>query len=356
MSNSFSVFASDSISDVSFNRPYGLAFDTSGNLYCTNLYDNNILKIDTDGSGTIFASGSIFNGPSGLVFDTSGNLYCVNYFGNNILKFDTDGSGTIFASDSISNVSFIYPTGLAFDSSGYLYCGTGENSILRFDTDGSGIIFASNSISDNYFNTPAYLAFDSSDYLYVSNYDGDNIVKSTQIVCFNENTKILCFNDLEQEEEYIPIQYLKKGSIVKTYKQGYRKIEFILQGEFYNNPIDWRNTMYKMEKTDENGLLEDLIITGGHSILVDNISKIEQERYNKLGISNFGKENKIEDKYFVLAAVSEQFIKILDNNKYSYYHFCVENDGDDTERFGVWANGILTEIPSKDFLLQQKKY
>ena len=32
---------------------------------------------------------------------------------------------------------------------------------------------------------------------------------------------------------------------------------------------------------------------------------------------------------------------------YTYYHFILENNGDDEERFGVWANGILTETPPK---------
>ena len=30
----------------------------------------------------------------------------------------------------------------------------------------------------------------------------------------------------------------------------------------------------------------------------------------------------------------------------------LENNGDNNERFGVWANGILTETPSKNQLIQ----
>ena len=37
--------------------------------------------------------------------------------------------------------------------------------------------------------------------------------------------------------------------------------------------------MYKMEKTETNGLIEDLIVTGGHSILVDDLG--EQKELNE---------------------------------------------------------------------------
>ena len=62
----------------------------------------------------------------------------------------------------------------------------------------------------------------------------------------------------------------------------------------------------------------------------------------------------IDDKYLLLACVSKDFVKIEDTEKYSYYHFILENNGDDEQRFGVYANGILTETPSKTFFTNQK--
>jgi alpha-tubulin suppressor-like RCC1 family protein len=161
------------------------------------------------------------------------------------------------------------------------------------------------------------------------------------IPCFNYNTKILCLND-NLEEEYIPIQNLKKGDLVKSYVYGYRKIESISSKNMINNPNVYNKCMYKMKKTDDNGLIEDLILTGGHSILVDNLGE-----YKKKDID----ENtyiKIVDKFLLLSAVSLDFTKLEDNNMYTYYNFVLENNGNDDERFGVWASGILVESTSKN--------
>jgi hypothetical protein len=163
-------------------------------------------------------------------------------------------------------------------------------------------------------------------------------------VCFNEGTKILCLNK-KFEEEYIPIENLRKGDLVKSYKHGYRKIDFIGTYHMINNPNKILECMYKMEKTNENGLIEDLIVTGGHSILVDDLGENKDEN-EKI----FKGTQIIDDKYLLLSCVSKDFKKLENNNLYNYYHFVLENSGND-ERYGVWANGILTETPSKNFFI-----
>lgn len=123
--------------------------------------------------------------------------------------------------------------------------------------------------------------------------------------CFNKGTKILSLNS-ELREEYIPIENLRSGNIVKTYKHGYREIDLIGKQIMINNPDVPHHCMYKMEKTDKNGLLEDLIITWGHSILVDDLGEY-REKNDKL----FGKTTpKIDDKYLLLAGVSSDFKKL----------------------------------------------
>ena len=168
----------------------------------------------------------------------------------------------------------------------------------------------------------------------------------TEASCFNEGTKILCLNK-KFEEEYIPIEKLRKGDLVKSFKHGYRKIDLIGKNIMINEPKKFSNCMYKMEKTEENGLLEDLIITGWHAIMVDELGELKEENDKKFGSTT----PIIDGKHLLLSSVSTDFVKLENTNLYTYYHFILENNGNNEERFGVWANGILAETPSKnDFL------
>jgi hypothetical protein len=55
-----------------------------------------------------------------------------------------------------------------------------------------------------------------------------------------------------------------------------------------------------------------------------------------------------------MAKDSKDFIQLNNSNVYTYYHFILENDGNDDECFGIWANGILTETPSKNVFINHK--
>jgi hypothetical protein len=214
--------------------------------------------------------------------------------------------------------------------------------------------------------------------------DSSFLYKLVDPPCFNKGTKILCLNQtpipvppiapIQQRclprnqllspaqrsmiqpppqvkieprkmDEYIPIELLKVGDFVKTYKHGYRKISKIITGSFRNNPKKWNMCMYKMAKTDTNGLLEDLIVTGGHSLLVDSISEEEKTKYHARGLTEWSKET-IDGKRLLLSSVSDQFTAMQDNKVYTYYHLLLENNDDEEERFGIWANGVLTETPN----------
>jgi hypothetical protein len=156
--------------------------------------------------------------------------------------------------------------------------------------------------------------------------------------CFNEGTEILILKD--SKEEYVPIESLKRGDLVKSYKHGYRKIELIGKNQMVNNPGYFGQCMYEMKKTDSNGLTKDLLLTGWHSVLVDDLGDCKEE--NSKYVSG-----QLEDKYLLLASVSKDFTKVETSDVFTYYHFCLENDGDDNQRFGVYSNGILSETPSK---------
>jgi sugar lactone lactonase YvrE len=159
-----SVFAS-----IGLDHPYGLAFDSAGNLYVSSSGDNRIVKLTPGGAGSVFANAGL-NTPTGLAFDSAGNLYVANAGNNTIRKFTPGGVGSLFANTGLS-----VPVGLAFDSAGSLYvANSGNNTIRKFTPGGFGSLFANSGLND-----PRGLAFDSAGNLYVANAQANTIEKFT---------------------------------------------------------------------------------------------------------------------------------------------------------------------------------
>jgi hypothetical protein len=193
------------------------------------------------------------------------------------------------------------------------------------------------------------LTVDSITEMYIMRYTVDELIITgipRDIVvaasCFSEDTKILCLN-YHLNEEYIPVKNLKKGDLVKSYLHGYRKINIMCQGLLKNNINEFRSCMYKMKKTEENGLIDDLIITGGHSIMIDELTKEEYDKTNKIW-----KIYQVDNKYLLMAGISNKFEQIQGDEIFKYYHFSLENDGNPDSRYGVFANGVLVETPSEN--------
>jgi intein/homing endonuclease len=84
--------------------------------------------------------------------------------------------------------------------------------------------------------------------------------------CFKKDTKILT------NKGYIPIQDLKKGDLIKTLKHNLKPIVLIGKREINHYALKDRikDQLYKCDKDNFPEILEPLIITGCHSILVDN--------------------------------------------------------------------------------------
>lgn len=104
--------------NASFDKPYGIDFDSNGNLYVTDGDNNKIRKITSAavvttiaGSGTANLSDNIgllasFNMPLGICFDGSGSLYVSDYVGDKIRKISLTGY----------TISPALPSGLVFDA------------------------------------------------------------------------------------------------------------------------------------------------------------------------------------------------------------------------------------------------
>ena len=192
-------------------------------------------------------------------------------------------------------------------------------------------------------------------YYFTVRYRATIPITDTNSCCFSEGTKILSLSNQQPidgcltsqlKEEYRLVQDLIIGDFVKTYLHGYRKVSRVISGNFVNNPKDEgvSNCMYRMLKTEDNGLIEDLTLTRNHGVLVDKLTENEEKKVDKNNLPV------IDNLLSIITADSDKFEKVLDTNVYKYYHFSLETDGDEDRRFAVYANGILVEVPSNNMM------
>ena len=216
------------------------------------------------------------------------------------------------------------------------------NSVTFTDytiTEPSQIVF--NNVYSNISGTIPYSIYESPDNIYNSTLD-------INPVCYVKGTKILCL--IDSEEKYINIEDLKENTLVKTYLHGYKKLK-ILGKMIVKNCIDFKpNKIFKLPKDKNKELIEDLYISGKHSILVDNLTE-KQIKKTKLQWKNL---LYIEDKILLMASVSEDFEDVKDENTYEVYQLILENENDNN-RYGIWANGILSESTSVNNFKNKKQ-
>lgn len=160
--------------------------------------------------------------------------------------------------------------------------------------------------------------------------------------CYLSDTLILLATN-----EYKKIQDLDTTDIVKT-TEGNIKIRAIQK--IFNNMKN-RNELqkiYKLSKKYDENLINDLYITGGHSILVD---KLTLE--NEIGMKKYfgDKLPQIDGKYLLLACVDPRFEPVEFDEEITLYHILLENEDKD-KQYAIYANGILSESISETFYLK----
>jgi hypothetical protein len=173
---------------------------------------------------------------------------------------------------------------------------------------------------------------------------------STLVACFKEHSKILCF--IEDKEIYIPIQDIKKGYLVKTLKNGYIPVNMLGYRSFFNkSELENRtkNQLYLCSSDNYPEVFEDLVMTGCHSILVDDF-KDETQKKHVMGF--FGRIHVTDDKYRLPACIDERAKKYEPEGDSVIYHLAL-NNVNDLNNYGIYANGLLVESCSKDYLEQR---
>jgi hypothetical protein len=143
--------------NTSIFHPYGIAFDSSGNMYIADASNNRIRKVSAStgiittiagngtqgygGDGGAATSASI-NNPTGVAVDGSGNIYIADFYNNRIRKVTistgiistvagngTQGYGGDGSAGTSANLN--YPSEVAVDGLGNIYISDAGNHRIR---------------------------------------------------------------------------------------------------------------------------------------------------------------------------------------------------------------------------------
>ncbi|MDA4137249.1 MAG: NHL repeat-containing protein [Thaumarchaeota archaeon] len=203
---------------TSLDVPNGIAFDSGGNLWVVDSFNNRVLEykapLSTGEAASLVIGQPNFtssvaattatglNSPQGIAFDSSGNLWIADLQNGRVLEYNTPFSTNEAASLVIGEANFVTandevslkglnaPNSVAFDYSGNLWVVDGHR-VLEYTTPFSTHEAASLVIGQNTFtnsstvttstgvNYPDALAFDSGHNLWVSDTDNNRVMEYT---------------------------------------------------------------------------------------------------------------------------------------------------------------------------------
>lgn len=166
--------------------------------------------------------------------------------------------------------------------------------------------------------------------------------------CFLEGSTILC--QVDGVEQYVPVENLRNGTLVKTSIRGWKKVVAVGKGSIQNPGDDARteNRLYRCSPSQYPTLKQDLYLTGCHSILEFPITEKQKEDT----IARLGNLFVTDNKYRLMACVDERAEPWNSAGTYPIYHFALENE-DDGMNDGVYANGLLVETCAIRTLLRR---
>jgi len=173
-------------------------------------------------------------------------------------------------------------------------------------------------------------------YIKETDQQGFATLAAVPISCYLKGTKVLCL--IDQTEEYIPIQHMKKGTLVKTYEEGYKAVELVGKSITMINDKEPTKSLYKLKGDNTT------VVTGYHFMLEDEQPETQTDKHF------YDRKLKFGDKWAVLACDSKQVEKVEYSGPETIYHLVLESE-DETKGYGIYVEGALSESQSKkDFL------
>ena len=137
----------------SLGEPYGVAVDSSGNLYIADPYNNVVEEVSPGGTLSIVAGDGIYGAatagpatesdlsqPTGVAVDSNGNLYIADNFGQYVEEVTPDGQLSILAGTGAAGTPkpgpatsspLDFPNGVATDNSGDVFVADSGNFVVE---------------------------------------------------------------------------------------------------------------------------------------------------------------------------------------------------------------------------------
>jgi hypothetical protein len=382
------VFATGFLDGDTGDNIKRIACDSTGTNLIASSYSNKHIYVSIDSglhwtsvhsvSQEMYCFNVASNADGSILYASIGNDIFSNGFENWMIPINGNVSGKweSIACDSTGDKIFATMTSGLYifsrSSPNILFASYGISSYIASNTNGNRLVVYSspnmNTYEIDYSNTQPEIA----------NMQLERSgVQQTDVSCFKKDTKILTDNG------YIKIQKLKIGDMIKTAKHGFKPILLTGYRQMYNRALVERNKnqLYKCTNEKYPEIFEDLIITGSHSILVDEFKpfatdtnlyqhdpfRIENTQSESLFLfinardmdgSNEDKSkgqgerektlqilHKIyitDDKYRLPACVDERAVVYPVSGEFTIYHIALEND-DHYTNYGIYANGLLVE-------------
>lgn len=157
------------------HAPEAVVVDGSGNLYIADTNNARVIELAA-GVASVVNTGALLVSPDGLALDAAGDLYIADATKNYIVKVPAGGTAAVFAISG-PGAGLSGPQGLAVDASGNLYIAdSGNSQVVEATPDGVGSVF---NLDGYTLSNDVGVAVDGTGNVYVADLFGQRIVTVT---------------------------------------------------------------------------------------------------------------------------------------------------------------------------------
>jgi len=269
--------------------------------------------------------------------DFNWHHYCITFTTAGVTQLYVDGvaqsvTATLYPSLSTLTVCYLGRSNWASDVSAYGNINAYANQFVVFNR---AITTTEISYLANY---PSLVKFSS---------DATGFIQP----CFLQGSKILRFSPETYQDEYVPVESLRKGDLISTAESGYQPIHSIGYKTIDLPKTDPNpsNRLYKFSQKTCPTVFEPLYITGEHCTLHRKIPEDKRDL-----ITEHMGDVYITEEYYRVPAVLDDRAEPYDgeDEPMTIWHFALEHENV-AHNYGVWANGLLVESCAVESLMER---